>query len=840
MPYPHSIHTQFTCRLAPFFGALFCGAWSVTAAEAPKAPPKITEVQIEPAEVILTDADQSAQFLVTLKMSDGTLRDATRQAEYSFQAADGAGGKADVATIESGRLKPKSDGSVTVTATVVDPETQQKLSASAKTTVKNFAVERELHFVNDIEPVLTKTGCNAGGCHGKASGQNGFKLSLFAFEPKFDYDALVNEAHGRRVFPASPEESLLLKKATGAVAHGGGVRFDDKSEAYRMLLRWIAQGSPYGDENAPKVNRIEVQPRERLLAGVGEQQLRVIAHFTDGSFHDVTRQAEYKAQQPDILKVGQNGLVNTLGHTGEGAVMVRYMGQVDVARVAVPFSSGLPEAAYADFKPKNFIDDLVETKWRKLGIAPSGLCTDEEFIRRASLDAIGTLPTPEEVKAFLADPATDKRDTLVDRLLERSEYASYWSNQWGDLLRVKRAGLDDLKAGTFAFTGWLRNAFAQNMPYDQFVRAILTAQGESAENPPVNWYRHVRNTVAQVNDSSELFLGLRLSCANCHNHPYERITQDDYWGYGAFFARIGFKRGLGNEQSIIVRKEGSVRQPRSGQEMKPKGLGGPEYDYVRGEDPRQKLADWMTDPANPYFAKAISNRIWAHFMGVGLVEAIDDMRVTNPPSNPELLDALAKDLLAHHFDLKHLMGIILKSRAYGLSSVPTDQNKTDRQNYTRYMPRRLSAQVLMDAIDNVTGSQEKFAGLPLGTRAIDLPDESVKSYFLNVFGRSMRETACECERSYSPNLSQILDLMNSPELQDKIANDKARLQALLKAKTPDDQILTEYYLRAFGRNPRPDELKDALAMLAASKDHKGAMEDFVWMFLNSKEFLFNH
>jgi hypothetical protein len=378
------------------------------------------------------------------------------------------------------------------------------------------------------------------------------------------------------------------------------------------------------------------------------------------------------------------------------------------------------------------------------------------------------------------------------------------------------------------------------MPYDQFVRAILTAQGESAEDPPVNWYRNVRNTVAQVNDSSELFLGLRLSCANCHNHPYERITQDDYWGYGAFFARIGFKRGLGNEQSIIVRKDGSVRQPRSGQEMKPKALGGPEYDYVRGEDPRQKLADWMTEPGNPYFAKAISNRIWAHFMGVGLVEAVDDMRVTNPPSNPELLDALAKDLVAHHFDLKHMMSMILKSRAYSLSSEPTDLNRTDRQNYTRYMPRRLSAEVLMDAIDNVTGSQEKFTGLPLGTRAIDLPDESVPSYFLNVFGRSMRETACECERSFAPNLSQILDLMNSPDLQNKIANDKARLEVMLKEKKPDDQILTEFYLRAFGRNPRADEMKDALAMLAASKDHKADMEDFVWMFLNSKEFLFNH
>ncbi len=554
--------------------------------------PRVTQLLLEPAETVLTDADQSVQFIVTLKMSDGTLRDGTRQAKFS-PSADA------LAAIERGRLTPKADGAVTVSASIEDPVSKKPVSATAKVEIKGFAVERELHFVNDIEPVLTKTGCNAGGCHGKASGQNGFRLSLFGFEPKFDYDALVNESRGRRVFPASPEESLLLKKATGAVVHGGGSRFDEKSEAYKLLLRWIAQGVPYGDENAPKVERIEVLPRERLLAGVSEQQLRVVAHFTDGRSQDVTRQAEYKAQQPDIIKVEPSGLVSTLGHTGEGAVMVRYMGEVDVARVGVPYSRGLPASAYAHFQPKNFVDELVTAKWKKLGIAPSALCPDEEFLRRASLDAIGTLPTPEEVLAFLADKSPDKRDRLIDRLLERGEYASYWANQWGDLLRVKRGGQEGLKAGTFAFSGWLRSAFAQNMPYDQFVRAILTAQGESAENPPVNWYRHVRNTVAMVNDSSQLFLGTRVSCANCHNHPYERITQDDYWGYGAFFGRVSFKRGLGNEQSVIVKKDGGVNQPRTGQSMKPKGLGGPEYDYVRGEDPRQKLADWLTEPDEP-------------------------------------------------------------------------------------------------------------------------------------------------------------------------------------------------------------------------------------------------
>jgi hypothetical protein len=378
------------------------------------------------------------------------------------------------------------------------------------------------------------------------------------------------------------------------------------------------------------------------------------------------------------------------------------------------------------------------------------------------------------------------------------------------------------------------------MPYDQFVRAIITAQGESAENPPVNWYRHVRNTVAMVNDSAELFLGLRLSCANCHNHPYERITQDDYWGYGAFFARVSFKRGLGNEQSVVVKKDGGISQPRTGQSMKPKGLFGQEYDFVRGEDPRQKLADWMVDPTNPFFSKAISNRLWAHFMGVGLVEAIDDMRVTNPQSNPQLLDALAKEMSDHHYDMKHFMATIMKSRVYSLSSTPTDQNKTDRQNYARYMPKRLSAESLLDAIDEVTGSEEKFQGLPLGTRAIDLPDESVPSYFLKTFGRSMRESACECERSTAPNLSQTLDLMNSPDLQNKIAGDKARLATMLKEKKTDEEILTDLYLRAFGRKAQPQEMKDALALISSSKERTAALQDFEWMFLNSKEFLFNH
>lgn len=793
---------------------------------------------LEPTETTLLNADQTVQFLATLRMDDGSLQDDTRQAEYAISLPDGSDGVA-VAGIDQGRLTPLGNGSVTITATSLDPVSKEKLTAVAHVTIRNFEKERDLHFVNDIEPVLTKSGCNAGGCHGKTTGQNGFRLSLFAFDPKFDYDALVYEAHGRRIFPAAPEESLILKKATGTTVHGGGVRFDERSESYRILARWIAQGAPYGDDKAPKVERIEVLPRERLLSAGSGQQLRVLAHFSDGTAQDVTRQAEYKSQQPDILKAEPAGMVQTLGHTGEGAVMVRYMGEVDVARLAVPFGPALKDEAYAGFQPKNFVDELAMKKWRKLAIAPSGECTDAEFLRRASLDAIGTLPTPAEVEQFLADPDLGKRDALIDRLLQRPEYASFWANQWGDLLRVKRNGLPATKPATYAFSGWLRSAFAQNMPYDAFVRAILTAQGESAENPPVNWYRSVRDTVSMVNDSSQLFLGTRVSCANCHNHPYERITQDDYWGYGAFFARVSFKNDQDNQPLLVLKKEGVMKQPRTGQEMKPKGLGGPQYEYAHGEDPRQKLADWMTEPGNPYFAKAIANRVWAHYMGVGLVEAVDDMRVTNPPSNPELLDRLAEELVSHQYDLRHYMATIMKSRLYSLSSVPTNENKSDRQNYARYTARRLPAEALLDAVNTVTGFHERFEGLPAGTRAIELPDESVPSYFLNVFGRSMRESACECSRSSAPNLSQILHLMNSAELQNKIADGKGRLAEMLKANRTSEEILREFYLTAFGRPPASIEMSDALAMLEG-KDRKSTLEDFEWMFLNSKEFLFNH
>lgn len=793
------------------------------------------KLTVEPAQVVLRDADQTVQLLVTALMSDGTLRDATLGAHYVLGTGSG-----ELALIHKGRITPMASGQGVLTVRFDLPSGKGALKAEIPVTVELPEKDRTVNFTNDVIPILTKAGCNAGGCHGKATGQNGFKLSLLGFEPEHDYDALVREGRGRRLFPAAPDQSLFLMKAIGQPTHGGGQRLSEDSRDYRLLRRWIEQGMPQGRPTDPKVERIEVAPRERILVGTNEQQLRVVAYYSDGSSQDVTRQAEYKSQQPDILKVEPSGEVITLDRTGEGAVMIRYMGLVDVSKITVPFNRDVPASAYAQFKPKNYIDDLMLLKWKKLGIAPSPVSTDEVFIRRAFLDAIGTLPKAEEVVEFLGDRAPDKREKLVDRILQRPEYAEYWSCLWGDLLRNKREG-EEQKRGTFAFAAWIRNCFEQNMPYDQFVREILTAQGEVGDNPAVNWYRHVRNQIHLVNDTSQLFLGTRVSCANCHHHPYEKLSQDDYWGFAAFFQRVGKKEGdVPADQAVFVQKTGETTQPRSGKKMKPKGLGGPEYEYVSGEDPRKQLVDWMTSAENPYFSRAIANRMFASIMGVGLVNAVDDMRVTNPPSNPELLDALAKDMSSHRYDLKHLIRTLMTSETYGLSSDPTSLNATDRQNFARYHTKRLSAEVLLDAVGAVTGAVEKFPGLPLGTRAIELPDQAVQSYFLQAFGRSGRETPCECERSYAPNLAQILHLMNSPEIQGKISNDKGVVAQLLAAKKSNEEVVEAIYLRGYARRPSASEQKDAVAIIAAAANRKAAIEDFEWMVLNSKEFLFNH
>jgi Protein of unknown function (DUF1549)/Protein of unknown function (DUF1553) len=813
--------------------AAVANAPAATAAPALPAPVKLDHLSVEPASVSLGTAEERVQLVVTAFGTDGSMMDMTHKVEYC--PAD-----AKVARVDDGIVIPAGDGGADIEVRMTDPADGHQLSVRVPVTVQGYGVVRGVDFANDVEPILSKFACNSGGCHGKASGQNGFKLSLLGVDTALDYDALVKQGHGRRVFPAAPDRSLLLTKPTGQCAHGGGKRFEVDSAAYRLLRRWVEQGMPMGKPDSPSVARIDAVPAERIMQRSSSQQLRVVATLSDGTTKDVTAEAEYRSQQPDLVTVDTDGQASTQDAVGEGTVMVRYRGMVEIARLTVPFGREVPSDAYARFQPRNFVDNLVLTKWQKLGIAPSDRASDSEYLRRAYLDVIGTLPTSGEALSFLNDQDPDKRAHLIDRLLARNEYASFWAGKWGDVLRNKRRG-DEAKRGTYAFAAWIRDAFQQNMPYDEFARAILTAQGNVSDTPPVNWYREARNITHQVNDTAQLFLGTRIQCANCHHHPYERWSEDDYWGFAAFFGRLGRKAGdVGTDQAIFVRKDGGVNQPRTHKAMLPTGLGGKPVPYVRGEDPRQYLVDWMVQPDNPFFSRAIANRIWSHFLGVGLVEAVDDLRVTNPPSNPELLDALAKDLVDHKFDLKHLIRTITTSEVYALSSLPTQYNAKDRRNFARFFPKRMPAEVLSDAVDAVCGSTEKFSGFPLGTRAIDLPDEGVNSYFLDVFGRSQRESPCECERSYAPNLAQVLHLINSPELQRKLTDGQGRAAKLIAEKKSPEDMVTDLYLTGFGRVPQPEEMTEATAVLRETKDQKGALTDLMWVMLNSKEFLFNH
>lgn len=698
-----------------------------------------------------------------------------------------------------------------------------------------------LDFTNDIVPLLSKQGCNSGNCHGKAIGQNGFKLSLFGFDPAFDYGALVHEGRGRRISAAAPDDSLMLLKPAGGMAHGGGVRFSPDSEPYKLLRQWLEQGAPWGEEDAPRAVRLEVSPAEQIVTGKAEFPLKIVAHFSDGSTRDVTATARYDSQQPMMLEVSASGVVTTSGQVGEGAIMVRYGDLVATSHFTQPYGTALADDAYASFQPKTYIDELVLAKWKKLHIAPSPACSDDEFLRRVCLDVMGTLPTPQEVRDFLADASPDKRDRLVERLLERPEYADYWAHRFAEILRVK-VGDSSFKDHTVKFHGWIRQSLADNKPYDQFVREILTVSGKRAENPQMDWYRQAISNQVRVEDTAQAFLGLRVSCANCHNHPFENISQTDYWRFAAFFARVGSVT-YGSVDEIKLDENGMVKHPRTEQPLKPRGLGAAygaaEMEYIKGEDPRLKLADWMAAPDNPYFAPAICNRIIGHYLDVGLIDPVDDMRATNPASNPELLDRLAKDFIEHKFNLKHLMKLVMTSRVYGLSSNPIDTNKLDMRNYARHYPRRLSPHVLMDAIDGATGVPTKFDDYPEIKKALLLPNEKGRSDFLDMFGRSSRDTPCECETSLSPNLSQVLYLLHAEEIQRKLADKDGICGQLAKSGKSSDEMVQELFLRTFSRLPRADEQAEAVSLLDTAKDKQPVIEDLLWTLMNSKEFLFS-
>lgn len=792
--------------------------------------------------LVLNSKDARQQLLATI--GD---RDVTREVTWSAEPAGLVG------IDKSGRVTPVADGEAVIIAKTADGT-----SATFPVKVVNSGQSAPIHFANQIVPIFTKNGCNGGGCHGKAAGQNGFRLSLLGFEPAEDYEHLVKEARGRRLFPAAPERSLLLTKGAAQLPHGGGKRLEPGSDDYSLLVRWIAQGMPVGKSNAPTVSRVEVFPKERTLALNGEQQLVVTAHYTDGSTEDVTRSALFEPNDKDLAATDALGRVKAFNQPGEFAVMVRYQAQVATFRGTIPLGAPVEHLPLA----RNFVDELVFKQLKKVGMPPSAVADDATFLRRVTLDIAGRLPTPAEVGAFAADPSKGKRDAVIGRLLASPDYAEYFANKWSALLRNKRSDPKQAR-GTYAFHGWIRDSLAANKPYDQFVREILTASGDVAENPPVAWYRQVRTMQTQLEDISQLFLGQRMQCAQCHHHPYEKWSQADYWSFGAAFSQVAYKSGSQPGEDIVVHRRGVAQatNKKNGQPMKPAGLAEPAFRLSTDDDPRQFLADWMTAPKNPWFAKAVVNRYWKHFFGRGLVDPEDDMRDTNPPTNPELLDALAAHFVASGFDLRELVRTLTGSTTYQLSAEPNEFNGRDRHHFARFYPRRLPAEVLFDSVNQLVGSQSQFEGLPAGTRAVCLPDNSfnASSYFLTVFGRPESSSACECERSMDASLSQSLHLLNSKDIQTRLSADTSRAARLATDTGRDSAAkLSELYHLAFGRTPRADELKLAedyfAKRLAGVKDGKDAKEtetargqavregweDTLWALLNTKEFLFNH
>ncbi len=825
------------CSLA-LIAALSLGSLAPAAPEvaAPKAPGLGDPGKLVALELIGSSADKSLlrgaddrlQLVVSGKYDSGQFRDFTRKVKYEVAPANIA------AVDETGLVTPLANGPATVTA-----RTPEGVAGQVAIEVSHIGNEIPVNFPNEITPIFTKLGCNSGGCHGKASGQNGFKLSLLGFEPKEDYEYLVKEARGRRLFPASPDRSLLLLKATNGLPHGGGARLAVDSHEYRALRRWIQQGMPYGSDKDPTVTKIAVQPPSRSMVRGGEQQFRVTAHYSDGSTRDVTRVAQFDTNDTEMAEVTPTGLVKTLDLTGDVAIMARYQGHVDVFRASIPLGikvENLPPA-------KNFVDEAVFAKLKVLGIPPSAVCDDATFLRRASIDIAGRLPSLQETQAFLADKDPAKRDKLIDRLLDGPEYADYFANKWAAILRIKR-GNDASVRANYAFHGWIRRAFIDNKPYDQFVRDILAAAGEVGENPSVTWFKQVRQINEQVEDTAQLFLGLRIQCARCHHHPFEKWSQQDYYGMSAFFSRVGRKPGLLQFEERIYHQVGaaSATNPKTGQGVPPTGLDAKPAQLSPEDDPRHALVDWMAAPDNKFFAHALVNRYWKHFFSRGIVDPEDDMRVTNPASNPELLDKLAQKFIASKFDLKDLIRTICKSNIYQLSAEPNEYNRSDKQNYSRYYPKRLNAEVLLDAINVVTNTGTGFGGLPQGTRAVQLPDSAGMTYFLTVFGKPQGESACECERSSEANLAQSLHLLNSSEVQGKLSDGNGRARQLsADDKRSDEEKINELYLWVFSRPPMDKEKQVALAHIKKHEKQKAvAYEDILWALINTKEFLFNH
>lgn len=790
---------------------------------------KVIELKLQPSRLVLQGASDSRRVLVLGKLAGGGQIDLSHSARLTVPDDK-------VKVDAEGFLWPLKEGETRIRVE------DRGLSAELPVLVQGLSQPASVTFVRDVMPIINKAGCTSGPCHGAAKGKNGFKLSLRGYDPKFDYQMLVHDVSGRRINRVDPARSLILAKPTMQVAHGGGLRFDLDSRYYQTLLQWISQGTPYGDSAAAQVKQLEVQPGEVLMPKPGmAQQMQVIAHYADGTTRDVTREASYTSNTPTVAEVTQDGHLKTL-RKGESALLIRYEGRF--LPVMATVLAGRPGFRWTQLPQHNYIDRHVDAKLQKLEILPSGLASDAEFLRRVSLDLIGIPPTPEEVRTFLADPAETrlKRSRWIDKLLARPEFVDHWTVKWGDLFQNTRKFVGD--KGVWEYREWIRRSIAENKPYDQWVRELLTAKGSTFENPAANFFRIAKDPKVAMETTTQVFLGIRMVCAQCHDHPFEQWTQNQYYQMAAFFSAIGVKEGLDSQEEIVYikrnEKEREIKHPKDGRIVPAKYLFGESKGIAQEGDRREGLVRWLTSKDNPYFAKAVANRIWSYFFGRGIIDPVDDIRAGNPPSNPALLAALTKDLTDHNFDLRHLIRTIVNSRTYQLTYRTNEWNQDDEVNFSHALPRRLPAETLFDAISVATGSTLKFKEVPQNFRAQQFPDPTVgMGGFLDLFGRPQRESACECERRSDVSLSQALNLINGPTVANAIADPEGRIAQWVIAKVPDRKMVEELYLAALGRLPEAKEFELGLGYLSKSPNRAERAQDLMWALLNSNAFLFN-
>jgi hypothetical protein len=784
------------------------------------------KVAVYPPDVNLETARDRQTFVVQLTEPSGLTRDVTAQAQVSF--ANPALVRRDNFTIY-----PVADGQTEMTVTAAG----QTVKVPVK--VQRAKEDRPISFKLDVMPVFMRNGCNVGGCHGAARGKDGFRLSLFGFDPDGDYYRLTRELNGRRINLALPQDSLLLTKATGAVPHTGGKKIDPGDEYYADIVRWLEADAPLDPPTVATPVSMEVFPPSAVLDGKGEKQRLVVrAKYSDGTDRDVTHLALFLSNNDNAAKIDGTGSV-TAGERGEAFVMARFA----TFTIGVPFIT-LPKGlqfAWPNVPENNYIDTLVHAKLKKLRIEPSGLCDDSTFVRRVYLDTLGALPTSDEYARFMISTLPNKRELLVDELLERKEFAELWVLKWAELLQMRSDGINVSRKAMLLYYEWLQDKIAKNVPTDVWVRELLGATGGTFKNPPTNYYQLERDVLKVTENVAQVFMGMRIQCAQCHNHPFDRWTMNDYYGFAAFFSQVG-RKGADDPRELVVFNAGGgeVNHPVLGRPMKPKFLGGAEPD-VAGKDRRQVLANWLASPDNPYFAKNLANIVWAHFLGQGIVNEVDDVRISNPASNQELLDELGKRFTAYKYDFKKLVRDICTSRAYQLATQPTPTNAGDTRNFARGAIRRIRAETMLDVITAVTETKNKFPGLPLGARAVQIADGGTSTYFLTTFGRASRETVCSCEVRLEPTLSQSLHLMNGDTVGPKIQQGGLVAKMLQEKKSPP-QIVEAVYVRCLSRAPTPAELKkltDAVAAVPANEKQK-ALEDVFWAVMNSREFMFNH